>query len=72
MKILAALRLTEAELEEIKKAIARQPKLAGLSIGNVIRLALARLLKIKLPPLEHGGKREKSLAPTGDKDDRNT
>lgn len=72
MKILAALRGTADELKSIKTAQAANPELADLTFGNLLRLALARLLKIKLPPLEHGGKREKSLAPTRGTDDRNT
>lgn len=59
-KILAALRGTAVELRAIKAAQKADKDLAKLSLGNLIRLALAKLLKIDLPPLKHGGAKRKT------------
>lgn len=53
--ILAALRGTATDLKAIKAAQKADKELAKLSLGNLIRLALAKLLKIDLPLLKHGG-----------------
>lgn len=58
--ILAAVRGTAAELRAIRAAQKADKDLAKLSLGNLARLALAKLLKIDLPPLKHGGAKRKT------------
>lgn len=58
--ILAAVRGTAAELRAIRAAQKADKDLAKLSLGNLARLVLAKLLKIDLPPLKHGGAKRKT------------